>query len=259
MILPTSTTGQNSSFTTAKGNTVGAFIDYAMCQGQDTMGALGYSPMPINLVQAAFNQVPKIPGASGQHLPISQCHNPTFTASGVNLLALHAPYPPACDRAGPVQCSAGTGGAHQATAPSRSAGTTRASGGSASVGGAAATSQSTGASASSTGATAAGTSGSTAPIVAKGSARSSATTAAGSAATGAQQCNPDTGTCSASAGSSSNGDGTSQALQAAADPQTLPAKSAWGSTQTLMVVAGFLLLALVLGPGIVARRLRRQP
>src|SRR6202044_395752 len=50
LILPTKVGG---SFTTAKGATLSAFSYYAMCQGQQQSAALGYSPMPINLVQAA--------------------------------------------------------------------------------------------------------------------------------------------------------------------------------------------------------------
>ena len=34
-----------------------------MCQGQQESASLGYSPMPINLVQASFAQIAKIPGA----------------------------------------------------------------------------------------------------------------------------------------------------------------------------------------------------
>jgi phosphate transport system substrate-binding protein len=231
MIVPTSTTGQNSSFTTAKGNTLGAFIDYAMCQGQDSMGALGYSPMPINLVEASFNQVPKIPGASGQHLPMSQCNNPTFTSNGTNLLADDAPYPPACDHQGPVQCTTGTGGAKQATANSKGGSTANNATG---AGGSSANSGSTGATAAGAAALA-------------GSAKASGTT----------QCNPDTGTCGPS-GNTGTGTGSDSAQLATANPQTLPAKSGWTSTQTLMVVAGLLLLALVLGPGIAVRRFDKR-
>jgi len=50
----------------AKGATLAAFSYYAMCQGQQQSAALGYSPMPINLVQAAFAQIAKIPGATSR-------------------------------------------------------------------------------------------------------------------------------------------------------------------------------------------------
>jgi phosphate transport system substrate-binding protein len=255
MIVPTSTTGQDSSFTTAKGNTLGAFIDYAMCQGQDSMGALGYSPMPINLVEASFNQVPKIPGASGQHLPIRQCNNPTFSPDGTNLLADNAPYPPACDKQGPTQCTTGTGGAKQAT-PSSSGGSTNGSAASGGSGGS--TGNGTAANGGSTGTTGSLASGptgsarSTSRLASGAAGRSASAGGSGSGSSG-QACNPDTGACS-STGSGSDG----QTLDATANPAVLPAQSGWTSTQTLMVVAGLLVLALVIGPGLVARHLRQE-
>ena len=114
LILPT-TIASDSSFSAAKGATLAAFSYYAMCQGQQQSALLGYSPMPINLVEASFNQIAKIPGADVQSINIQGCNNPTFTPSGANLLAQTAPYPPACDKQGPIQCTNGTGGAAAAT------------------------------------------------------------------------------------------------------------------------------------------------
>jgi phosphate ABC transporter phosphate-binding protein len=111
-ILPTTVQGQ---FTADKGKTLAAFSYYAMCQGQQDSASLGYSPMPINLVEASFAQIAKIPGADVQSINIQSCNNPTFTPTGQNLLAVNAPQPPACDKQGPTQCTAGTGGAVQAT------------------------------------------------------------------------------------------------------------------------------------------------
>jgi phosphate transport system substrate-binding protein len=109
LILPTSVQGQ---FNTQKGATLAAFSYFAMCQGQQQAPLLGYSPMPINLVQAGFAQIAKIPGANVQSISIQNCNNPTFDpATGENLLAETAPYPPACDHQGPTQCVNGTGGA----------------------------------------------------------------------------------------------------------------------------------------------------
>ena len=48
-ILPTKVGGQ---FNLAKGKTLADFSYYMMCQGQQQSASLGYSPMPINLVQA---------------------------------------------------------------------------------------------------------------------------------------------------------------------------------------------------------------
>ncbi|HMK62811.1 MAG TPA: phosphate ABC transporter substrate-binding protein PstS [Acidimicrobiales bacterium] len=123
LILPTTVQGQ---FTQAKGNTLAAFSYYAMCQGQQESAGLGYSPMPMNLVEAAFNQIAKIPGAVVQNINIESCNNPTFASSqgpDANLLAETAPYPPACDKQGSAQCSTGTGGAaNVATATNRPSG-----------------------------------------------------------------------------------------------------------------------------------------
>ncbi len=107
LILPTTIAGQ---FNEQKGKTLGAFSYYAMCQAQQQSASLGYSPMPINLVQAGFDQIRKIPGVVVQDINIAACKNPTFAADGSNLLADQAPQPQACDKQGPLQCTNGTGG-----------------------------------------------------------------------------------------------------------------------------------------------------
>src|SRR5262249_6686585 len=108
LILPTKVQG---NFTTDKGKTLGAFSYFAMCQGQQQSASLGYSPMPINLVQASFDQIKKIPGVVPENISVASCNNPTFSADGHNVLADKAPQPQACDKQGPTQCSTGTGGA----------------------------------------------------------------------------------------------------------------------------------------------------
>ncbi len=124
-ILPTTIGGQ---FNEAKGRTLGAFAYYAMCQAQQQSASLGYSPMPINLVEASFEQIRKIPGAVVQDINITSCKNPTFSADGTNELANNAPQPQACDRQGLTQCATGTGGlANQPTdtaAPAATGGST---------------------------------------------------------------------------------------------------------------------------------------
>jgi len=110
MILPTDT---STGLTTAKGYTLGAFGGYLLCQGQQQVDALGYSAVPINLVEAGYAQLQKIPGnavPTATQAIIQQCHNPTFSTNGTNTLANTDPYPPACDKQGPVQCSTPTGG-----------------------------------------------------------------------------------------------------------------------------------------------------
>jgi ABC-type phosphate transport system substrate-binding protein len=89
------------SFTTAKGTTLSAFAAYDLCQGQQDASALGYAPLPINLVEAGITQINRIPGAVA--LDLQTCNNPTFT-NGADVLTSTAPMPPACDQRGPVQC-----------------------------------------------------------------------------------------------------------------------------------------------------------
>ena len=101
MIIPTS---NDNGFSNEKGNTLADFSYYFLCQGQQQADALGYSPLPINLVKAGLDQVRRIPGAVVENLDIAKCNNPTFSADGTNTLAKTAPQPPACDAKGPTQC-----------------------------------------------------------------------------------------------------------------------------------------------------------
>ena len=115
LILPTKVQGQ---FNEAKGKTLAAFSYYAMCQAQQQSESLGYSPMPINLVKASFDQIKKIPGAVVQNINIQQCKNPTFSADGTNTLAKTAPQPQGCDKTGGAsQCPDGTGGMKNVPTP----------------------------------------------------------------------------------------------------------------------------------------------
>jgi hypothetical protein len=83
-----------------------------LCEGQQQAGALGYSPLPLNLVQAGFKQIARIPGASdAANVDISKCNNPTFKPGdkpGNNLLANTAPMPQDCDKEGTTQCASGS-------------------------------------------------------------------------------------------------------------------------------------------------------
>ena len=145
MIIPTEVGG---IFTADKGKTLGAFADYMLCEGQQQATALGYSPLPLNLVQAGFAQIKRIPGSGSPEFDPAACNNPTFKAGddpGNNLLAQTAPQPADCDKKGPDQCSTGTGGATEETpvsTPNAGASTTTttsstAGGGTANSGGAA--------------------------------------------------------------------------------------------------------------------------
>jgi phosphate ABC transporter phosphate-binding protein len=115
LVLPTTT---DFGFNAAKGFTLGDFGKYLLCQGQTQVDALGYSALPINLVEAGFAQLQKIPGASvptATDAIIRSCNNPTFSTNGTNTLATNDPQPQACDKQGPTQCTTGTGGAKAST------------------------------------------------------------------------------------------------------------------------------------------------
>lgn len=116
-LIPTAS--NDPRMTTAKRQTLADYLYYSVCQGQKEMGPIGYSPLPINLVQASFAQTAKLkqadPGVDLTKRDVTTCHNPTFVAGHpeVNRLAQIAPVPPACDKAGQGPCgtaNTGTGG-----------------------------------------------------------------------------------------------------------------------------------------------------
>ncbi|WP_164861646.1 phosphate ABC transporter substrate-binding protein PstS, partial [Microbacterium sp. CPCC 204701] len=107
IILPTLL---ESTFTADKGLTLADFSAYFLCEGQQQADRLGYSPLPINLVQAGQEQIAKVPGGDPAIKGIADCNNPTFSPDGSNRLANEAPFPAECDKAGPTQCLDGTGG-----------------------------------------------------------------------------------------------------------------------------------------------------
>jgi phosphate ABC transporter phosphate-binding protein len=116
IILPTAL---EAGFTQDKGYTLADFGAYFLCEGQQSAEVLGYSPLPINLVQAGQAQIQRIPGGDPTIKGINDCNNPTFSPDGSNRLANEAPMPPDCDKQGPTQCATGTGGAQDtSTAPS---------------------------------------------------------------------------------------------------------------------------------------------
>jgi ABC-type phosphate transport system substrate-binding protein len=112
-IIPTAS--DDNRMTTAKRQTIADFLYYSICQGQQEIGPIGYSSLPINLVQAGFEQIGKLKTAdAGVDLAernVSTCHNPTFIAGKpqVNHLAVIAPQPPSCDKVGAGPCDASQG------------------------------------------------------------------------------------------------------------------------------------------------------
>ncbi|MDT7596710.1 MAG: phosphate transport system substrate-binding protein [Pseudonocardiales bacterium] len=111
MVIPKDIT---ANFNTEKGRTLSDFAYYFLCEGQQQADALGYSPLPVNLVAAGVDQVGQIPGSTHKLSSnnLSGCHNPTVSPDGTNLLAKNAAQPDPCDLKGAsAQCAAGTGGA----------------------------------------------------------------------------------------------------------------------------------------------------
>jgi phosphate transport system substrate-binding protein len=116
MIEPTGGPGiatNDPQETSGKRQSIADFEYYSICQGQSQIGAIGYSPLPVNLVEAAFGQVQKLqaadPNVDLTNLNIDTCHEPTFVPGqpDTNYLATIAPQPPACDQQGAGPCAAG--------------------------------------------------------------------------------------------------------------------------------------------------------
>jgi phosphate ABC transporter phosphate-binding protein len=279
LILPLSTSVY-PQFTDAKGVTLSTFADFFECQGQQQAGPLGYSPLPINLVEDSFQQIDQIPGAVSQNINIQTCNNPTFSSTGVNELTVGAPDPPACDEQGSTQCTTGTGGAANQSTPitpgsvealaaaTSSAPTTVPAG---TTGPTGSTSSGPASSASS----GAATPGATTPGASSGAATpGAATRGASSGASTSGAATP--GTTTPGSASSATGAGTSKKavynpdtgqLEAAgspviatAIPHTLAVAQGWGGSQTLIVAASAVLLGLLAGPPLLvrSRRARRK-
>ena len=115
MIVPTEVGGV---FTEPKGYTLGTFASYLLCEGQQQAEDLGYSPLPMNLVLAGFEQIKRIPGAGRRASTPTRATTPPSspaTRPSNNQLALTAPQPADCDKRGPNQCTTGTAGAKEDT------------------------------------------------------------------------------------------------------------------------------------------------
>ena len=229
MIVPTEVGGV---FTAKKGLTLGTFANYMLCEGQQQAEALGYSPLPMNLVLAGFDQIKRVPGADASGVDINKCNNPTFKpgdSPSSNLLATTALQPAACDKIGANQCTTGTAGALADTAVS----------GSGSGGGAA-------------GSAAATTAGGTASPA--GSGGTGAVAQGGTDAASGAVASPvydENGALVSTVGATATGVvGT-----AIAAPFTL-AEGGWGAQQSIMLVAGLLLLAAAVLPPVLAGRFK---
>lgn len=237
MILPTKV---EAGFTAAKGNSLGTFARYFLCDGQQQADDLGYSPLPKNLVEAGFEQIRKVPGAPTSTININDCRNPTFSG-GVNTLIQNAPYPKSCDKKGSTQCTTGTAGAADTDTPVKPS----ANGGSTSGG----ANSSTGGSTSGGSAATGGTGGT--DTNGDGTPDSTASAAAGG--TSGASIDPDTGEVVSGDGTGAGtGSGDTSVV---ANPVALAADNGLGMRGALMALSAVLLLAVVVGPPLTARML----
>jgi hypothetical protein len=231
MVMPTKL---ESGFNAEKGRTLGDFAYYFLCEGQQQAPVLGYSPLPLNLVQAGLEQVRRIPGVQAQSIDLSKCNNPTFSSDGRNTLAEKAPQPPECDKQGSTQCGTGTGGA----AKTPTAVKPEAAGGAATGGGA-------------TGGAATGGSG-----TATGGAGGAGVATAVDPVTGealAPVIDPDTGEVIGSSGLDPVAVGGVSAV-----PVSIGARTSDGMQDALVVLAALLLIGGVLAPPLLSRRLESR-
>lgn len=113
MIVPTG--ADDPRMTTAKRQTLADFMYYSLCAGQTKAGPYGYSPLPLNLVQAGFDQLAKLkaadPAVDLTDRDVRSCNNPTFDGKNLsrNVLADKAPQPASCDKSGEGPCGTDTG------------------------------------------------------------------------------------------------------------------------------------------------------
>ncbi|MFB7494257.1 phosphate ABC transporter substrate-binding protein PstS [Streptomyces sp. NPDC056161] len=235
MILPTK---EEAGFTKAKGNSLGTFGRYFLCDGQQQADRLGYSPLPKNLVEAGFEQLRKVPGAPTASININDCRNPTFSG-GVNTLIKNAPYPKSCDKKGSTQCTTGTAGAAGTDTPVKPG----AQGGSGSGGSGSSSGGSSSGGSSATG-------GSTGGTDTNGDGKPDSTASAAAAAgTSGGVVDPDTGQVV-------SGDGTGTGdTSVAANPVSLASDNTLGMRGALMALSAVLLVAVVVGPPLTARAL----
>ena len=295
MILPTDS---SSGLTSAKGDTLGAFGTYLLCQGQQQVDQLGYSALPINLVEAGYAQLAQIPGnqvPTASSSFIQSCNNPTFSTNGTNTLADDDPQPPACDKQGSTQCTTATGGATGAANPvsgttsSSSASSSSSSSSSSSPSSSSSTHPATSSSSSSGSSSASSSSSSHAATGATSSTAAGSSTTPGVAGTGTgtgattggtvpgsttpgstgSSCDPNTGICTGSGNPVAGANGAAPSESTGSQivngqPVDAPTSLGDGVQIMLMALAAALLVGVGLVPPLVAhgntrRRLRRGP
>lgn len=224
MLIPTGS--KDPRMTTSKRQSLVDFMFYSLCSGQSKAGKFGYSPLPLNLVQAGFTQLKKLKAADPKvnidNRDVTKCNNPTFVPGNLsaNKLAQIAPSPAACDKQGSGPCGGATGQAPTSVKQAEKAGST---GGS----------ESSGSSSSSQGGEAAAT-GDEAPAE----------------STADAVVDPETGLA---VGAADSGGG---AASVAVQTELVAGRS--GDATVFGTLAAIELLAIVLAPGVIAVALRRR-
>jgi phosphate transport system substrate-binding protein len=244
-IIPTGASDKTMS--TAKRQTLVDYLFYSICDGQKEMGPIGYSPLPINLVQASIDQIGKLkaadPGVDISSRDVASCNNPTFVAGHPerNYLAEIAPQPEPCDQAGQGPCTdskvvlvlpnTGPGGGNSSASAGQGSSAASTAGSTGKSGGPAATAKGT---------TARGATG-----------NGRATTGPGASALAA---GPD-GTTSSTASAAPV---ASKTFVADGPPGTVPYRSA-AASRLLGVLAAILSLIVLVAPPTLLMVLRRRP
>jgi phosphate ABC transporter phosphate-binding protein len=249
MVIPTN---NDNGFSNEKGNTLADFANYFLCQGQQQADALGYSPLPINLVEAGFDQIRRIPGAIPENINISKCNNPTFSADGTNTLAKTAPQPPACDAKGPTQCGTAAETAGGGASGGGSSGGGGGSGGGSSGG---TTGGTTGGTSSGGGTTGGGTTGGAVTDVSVdgGGAAVVVDPETGQVIAAEPVVDPTTGEVIVDPAAAAAATGLTGGAYVAGIPVSTEASSGWGPYTGLLVATFAVVLALLFAPPLVAR------
>lgn len=117
----------------AQGAEMAKFIEFVACQGQESMVGLGYSPIPVNLVDDDFDAAGRLPGGSTPSAPTaSTCPNPYLTGAlqPVGQPQVTNAAPPSTQQVAPGAVAAGHGGSSSSSsAAGRSGGSTGGGGG----------------------------------------------------------------------------------------------------------------------------------
>jgi ABC-type phosphate transport system substrate-binding protein len=104
LIVPRKGAAALPGFSNGDGVSLSTYIDYFLCAGQQYSAELGYSPLPLNLVEGGLAQAAKIPGAIAEPSLASNCANPTFSNGQLTVL-VNAPQPSPCQKVGaPLEC-----------------------------------------------------------------------------------------------------------------------------------------------------------